>query len=171
MYQINDTILYGAHGACRFEGLISRQFNGTQNEYYVLKPVSGDNSTIYVPAKNEKLVSQMRPVLSEEELLGLISQIPGEESLWIENDQERKEKYHSILISGDRIGLVRIIKGLYSHRKEQQAKGRKLHSADERIFKEAEKILYDEFALVLHMEPEEVLPFLQDRLEHAGADT
>ncbi len=165
MYKINDTILYGAHGACRFEGLIRRQFNGIQNDYYVLKPVSGDNSTIYVPVRNEKLVGKMRPVLSEEELRALIKQIPAEDSLWIENEQERKEKYHSILSSGDRLGLVRIIKGLYFHQKEQKAKGRKLHSVDEHFFKEAEKILYDEFALVLHIEPEEVLPFLLEQLE------
>ena len=39
-----------------------------------------------------------------------------------------------------------------------------MHVVDERFFKEAEKILYEEFAFVLNIKIEEVLPFIKDRL-------
>ena len=46
--------------------------------------------------------------------------------------------------------------------------GKHLRAADERFFKEAERMLYDEFALVLGMEPEEVLPFILERIQDEG---
>ena len=47
---------------------------------------------------------------------------------------------------------------------ERQAQGKKMHVSDERFFKEAEKLLYDEFAMVLEIKPEEVLPFILEQL-------
>ena len=58
-----------------------------------------------------------------------------------------------------------MIKALYYHQQEQHAKGRRLHTADEHFFREAEKLLYDEFALVLHIKPEQVLPFIMEQVE------
>ena len=48
--------------------------------------------------------------------------------------------------------------------------GRKVHVCDERFLKEAEKILYDEFAHVLDIEPEQVLPYIFDQIESAEAE-
>ena len=36
--------------------------------------------------------------------------------------------------------------------------------ADERFLKDAEKMLYDEFALVLNIREEEVLPFIMEQI-------
>ena len=44
-------------------------------------------------------------------------------------------------------------------------KGKKLHVNDARIFIEAEKMLYEEFAHVLHIEREQVLPFIMEQME------
>ena len=38
--------------------------------------------------------------------------------------------------------------------------GKKLHTSDEQFFREAEKVIYDEFALVLNLRYDEVLPFI-----------
>lgn len=46
---------------------------------------------------------------------------------------------------------------------------KKFHSADERIMKDAEKILFEELALVLEIEPGEVLDFIHDELEAQSA--
>ena len=56
----------------------------------------------------------------------------------------------------------------YQHKREQEQKGRKLHISDERFFREAEKMLYDEFALVLHIQPDQVLPFILEQIQLAG---
>lgn len=165
MYSVNDTILYGSHGVCRVAGIETKDFGGNLAEYYVLRPVYSENSTIYVPVSNEKLAGKMRRVLTSGEIDQIIRAMPYEESAWVEDESERKEKYKEILAQGDRMELVKMIKALYYHQREQQAKGRRLHTADEHFFKEAEKLLYDEFALVLHIKPEQVLPFIMEQVE------
>jgi len=168
MYQINDLVLYGMDGVCKVEAITEQSFHGTTREYYVLKPLSKNAATIYVPTENEALKQKMRRVLSKEEIYALIRTIPTQESLWIEDETERKERYREILACGDRIQMVRMIKSLYLHQQEQQKKGRKLHLSDERFFKEAERILYDEFALVLNIRPEQVLPFIAEEIHIEG---
>ncbi len=176
MYNIGDTILYAAQGVCKIQEMMQRDFNGTIMEYYVLKPVFSDNSTIYVPVNNPALVGKMRRILSKEEIEQIIRDMPEEELLWFDDEAERKEKFREVLFRADTRELVRMIKALYLHQQKQQEKGKHLHAADERVFKEAEKILYDEFALVLQIRPEQVVPFITEKmqiqaksLEQAGA--
>ena len=57
-----------------------------------------------------------------------------------------------------------MLRTLYLHREEQLSKGKKLHNIDERFFREAEKLLFDEIALVLHIKPSQVLPFIQEQM-------
>ncbi len=166
MYSVNDTILYGSQ-ICRIEENAKRDFGGSLKEYYVLKPVYNDTSTIYVPVNNEKLTGKMRRILSANEIYDLIRSMPDADSEWVENEAERKEKYKEILASGDREAIIRMIKALYHHQDVRQAQGRKLHVSDERFLKEAERTLYDEFALVLNISQDQVLPFILDQIEVA----
>lgn len=163
-YQIGDLVLYGLDGVCKIESITQQSVHGVVNEYYVLKPVNGNNATVYVPLKNDALVNKMRRILSREEIYELIHAMHAVETVWIEDDTERKEQYRQILASGDRTEMVRMIKTLYIHQQEQRKKGRKLHLADERFFKEAERALYEEFALVLDIRPEQVLPFIAEEI-------
>lgn len=93
--------------------------------------------------------------------------MPEENADWIDNENVRKERYREAIAQGDRSELIKIIKGLYQHQQELQEKGKRLHLADERLFRDAEKMLYDEFAMVLNIKREQVLPFIlqQIRLE------
>ena len=168
MYHVEDAVLYGSDGICRISEIVTRDFGGAPVEYYVLKPIRQEASTIYVPVNNEALVHKMRHVLPEEEILALIEGMPDEQAHWIENDEERKTAYRETLSTGDRPGLIRMIKSLYLRQKEMKGNGKHLRAADERFFKEAERMLYDEFALVLGMEPEEVLPFILERIQEKG---
>jgi len=167
-FQIGDTVLYSVHGICTVDSLQPRVFGGIKQEYYILKPVYAPESTIYVPAKNQDLMAKIQKVLTAEEILGLICSMPEENSGWIEDETIRKEQYKEILAKGDRVRLVQIIKGLYLHQKEQQTKGRRLHITDERFLKDAEKMLYEEFAYVLQIEKEQVPAFIMDRIGYSN---
>lgn len=165
MYQVNDAVLYGAQGVCRIVEIAEKDFGGTSREYYVLKPVFHESSTIFVPVTNEALTAKMKRILSVEEIHGLIHGMPEEASIWIENDAVRKEKYKELLMSGDRMALIRLIKTLHQHQEQLQARGKKLHAADERIFRDAERMLYEEFAHVLKIKKEQVVPFIIEEIE------
>lgn len=163
-YQVNDTIFYGLQ-ICSVNGVEERSFSGEKKLYYILQPIYHDSSVIYVPADNEKLTSRMRPMLSAEEIRALIRSIPENRMEWIENETARKDKCRAILSSGDRRALVGLIHTFYRKKVEREAAGKKMRISDERILKEAERLISDEFSLVLHICPEEVLPFIMKEMD------
>ena len=107
----------------------------------------------------------MRAIISADEIYRLISELPDEDPVWIEDDNYRKARYQEIIDKGDRSSIMLIIKTLYRHKIEQENKGRRLHQADEYILRQAEKLLHNEFALVLDIKPEEVAPFIMEQIE------
>lgn len=166
MYQVGNTVIYKNDGVCKITEIIIRTFREKEIEYYVLNPVHNQNAEILVPKNNPDLVGKMRKVLTKEEIIQIIEAMPDEEEIWILNETDRKEKYREILNSGDRTELVRLIKTLYVHKQNQKQCGRKLHLADEKILRDAEKMLFDEFAYVLEIAPEEVLEYIKAKLDN-----
>ncbi|MBE6936504.1 MAG: CarD family transcriptional regulator [Ruminococcaceae bacterium] len=165
-YQINETILYGVQ-ICRIKSVEELSLSGEKKLYYVLQPVFHDSSIIYVPTNSRTLMSRMRRVLSAEEIRTLIHSISENEMEWIDNENKRKESCRMILVSGDRRALVGLIRTFSQKKKEQEAARKKFRASDDRILKEAERILYDEFAAVLNIRQEEVLPFILAELHAA----
>ena len=68
-------------------------------------------------------------------------------------------------LCGDRRQLIALIKSVYRHRRELQETGKHLRVSDAALMKEAETLLYGEFALVLNIPPDEVLPLICRQLE------
>lgn len=165
MFQINDTVLYGIQGAYKITGITTKKICGKTSQYYVLTPIDSSTCITYIPVGNEAVEKKMRPLLSADEIYKLIHSMPDTDELWITDDNQRKEKYKQILANGDRKELIQMIKALYIHKKEQRAKGRKLHIADEHFLKDAEKMLYNEFSVVLNIAQDEVLPFIKKEIE------
>ena len=165
MYKVNDTIMYGTQGICKIVEITEKDFMGTKKEYYVLKPMNDASATLFAPVNNEKTEAKMRRILSAEEIHELIETMPYEEANWIHNENERKEKYKSIIAGGDRTELIKMIKALYFHKREREADGKHLYLSDERFMKEAERILYDEFQYVLKINKVDLMDFIFDRIE------
>ncbi len=163
MFNVNDTIMYGSQGVCRILDIREESFSGTPKLYYVLEPVYDANSTIYCPVDSDKI--SLRKLLSLAEIYELIKLMPDTETSWIENDHERKEKFSTIVKEGDHQQLILLIKTLYFNRQSKLDAGKKPHAIDERLMKDAEHILYTEFAHVLQIKPEEVLPFITGQLD------
>lgn len=164
MFEIGSTVVYGTQGVCTLTGITEKKINGKIIGYYVLKPVYQENNTVFVPIDNEALTSKMRKVMSDSEISELIRDMPEEETIWIEDDLERKNRYRDIIASGDRRELVRVIKTLHFEKERRKASGKKLQLADEQLFKRAETLLYNELALVLDIRPEQVVPFLTEQI-------
>ena len=164
MYSINDTVLYGANGVCRVSDICQKEFSGTAKDYYILRPISNEALTIFVPVNNKLLTDKIKRILSQKEICELISSFSNEPISWIEDDMERKEHYRSVLLSGNRRETLKMIRELYIHKQEQQSKGKKMHLSDEQFLKEAEKLLYSEFSLVLNIKEDEVPSFIAERI-------
>ena len=165
MFQINDTVMYGIHGVCKIEDITLKEFMGTSKEYYVLKPINDSTATLYVPVRNEKIAGKMRKILSQQEVYHLIETMPQKEATWFQNENQRKEQYKMIIARGDHGELISLIKAIYLQKQKREAEGKHLYISDERFFKEAERILYDEFQYVLNIKREELLPLIFSKIE------
>ena len=164
MYQVGDTIQYSSTGICKIDAIEEKVLGKIKKSYYVLMPISHSNSTVYVPVDNEALTSKMRRILNKDEILEIIHSSSESPDILIENDTERREKFTDIIHSGNRKDLLILIRSLYLHKEHQQSNGRKFHIADERVFKEAERILYDELSYTLEIPADEVVKFIQENI-------
>ncbi|MDP4120547.1 MAG: CarD family transcriptional regulator [Bacillota bacterium] len=165
MYQINDTVLYGTNGICKITEISKREFYGKSIEYYILQPIYQNTSSIFIPVNNEALTSKIRRILSSDEIYSIIRSMPHEENIWIDDDNERKVKFSEILKTGDRKDLMLMIKTIYLRRTSQKEISKKIHSCDERFLNDAEKLLYEEFAHVLKIDRDDVLPLILQEIE------
>ena len=117
MFQVNDTILYGAHGVCKITDEVVKMIGNERVEYFVLSPVYNESSTIYVPKNNQTLLSRMYPLLSKAEIHQILSAVSADKTSW--NDVAfGQEEYRALLSSGDREALLCGIKRVSDHRNE-----------------------------------------------------
>ena len=165
IFKTNDIVAYGAEGVCQVTGIEEKTVDHKAIEYYVLKPVDGRGSTVFIPTGNQTLLAKMRKLPSEKEVNALIDSIPQIEPNWIKNDHERKLAYGKVLSSGDHTDLIMMTKSLYIRKKEREANKKHLGMTDDRFMKEAEQRLYSEWQYVLKMEKEELMSHIFARIE------
>ena len=156
MFCVGQTVLYGSNGVCMVDDVTEKRIGKTKMQYYVLKPLCNNTSTLFVPTANQQLVSKMRRILTEDEAEAILRDLPpcGD---WNDNKQERSEQFRAIITEGSCVELIRLIRLVRTHGQEQLAGGKRLHITDERFLKEAEKMICEEFSLVLHISRDEVL--------------
>ncbi len=156
MFCVGQTVLYGSNGVCMVDDVTEKRIGKTKMQYYVLKPLCNNTSTLFVPTANQQLVSKMRRILTEDEAEAILRDLPpcGD---WNDNKQERSEQFRAIITEGSCVELIRLIRLVCTHGQEQLAGGKRLHITDERFLKEAEKMICEEFSLVLHISRDEVL--------------
>ncbi len=70
-------VTYGTNGICLVADIRDMSFvaETEKNKYYVLEPVSTSASTIFVPAGNQQLVSNIRPLMTKKEIDSLLLMI------------------------------------------------------------------------------------------------
>lgn len=167
MLKAGDVIIYGTQGVCRVEGMEEKTVGGEKKNYFVLKPVNDNGSTIFAPTDNALVQKKIRRLLTRGEIIALIDAMPDENADWIENDNERKDYYRKILAGGNHVELIQMIKAVYAHRKAREAEGKRLHMMDEYFFKDAEQCLYNEFQYVLKLKSkEELMAYIFSRIEN-----
>ena len=164
MFSVNEKIHYGGSGVCIIQEIATMRFGRTRERYYVLKPVYQNSSLIYVPVDNEALVSKMRPVLTRQEVDDLIDEMPSVETAWEEDSQQRKLNFDALLRSNQCRDLVVLIKTLQEHKVVRAKLGKSLHVSDETYLREAQRLLFDEFAGPLGLMPAQVNGYITEKL-------
>ena len=165
MYSAGEHVVYGTHGVCCITEVTVMPFGSEEKNYYVLSPIADKRSTIFVPCDNEKLTSQMKKVLTKNEIDMLLDDVVPGALEWIECDSKRKEFCAATIKSGDRMAIINMISMLYLHRERMENQKKHIHVTDERFLREGEKLLHDEFAFVLGIPPVEVHEYIGNRIK------
>jgi len=165
VFSADEVIIYGGYSVCKIAEITQKELNGKMVDYYVLKPVFNSGSTVFVPVNNEILKKRMHTVICRESALELIKTMPMMDSIWVDNENARKERYKDILSKRERNEVIGLIKALHIHQKKQAEKKRRLHISDERFLKEAEKTLCEELAFVLEMSPDDVPELIRSQAQ------
>ena len=163
MHQIGEYVNYSNHGICRIEDIRLMRFDYQQKEkdYYILKPVYQDKSSVFVPVDNEKLLQKMRPVLTPDEIDAIIVSVKNENMDWIDDRKLRSAYFQEVLSRRDERELLMLIACLYLKDHENE-KG--ISSTDAQVWKKAESIIQDEFAFSLHIQSDEIGSYIRSKL-------
>ncbi|MBQ1839421.1 MAG: CarD family transcriptional regulator [Ruminococcus sp.] len=169
MYQIGDLIVYGGEGVCRVEEIGVPKISGVnkQRQYYTLSPLYRAGK-VFAPVDAKVF---MRPVITHDEAVALIHEIPDMEPTVYENSNLRflNEYYQTHLQNYTCEGLLQLIRNTHAKRELMLSRGKKLGLVDERYMKRAQDMLHGEFAVALGIERSEVAQYIADTLDSQGA--
>ena len=165
MFQKGELILYGGTGVCRVTDIISKKFSRTDPEklYYILTPLY-QTGTITTPVENGKVF--IRPVITRDEAIGLIDEIPHIEAEAYHNTnlQQLENHYKKELESHDCMDLLRLTMSTYRKKREREQAKLKFGAVDRRYMERAEDLLFGELAVALDIERDSVPSFIEHRL-------
>lgn len=168
MFELGQTVLYGTEGVCVIDRIEVMKVNRVRMKYYVLKPVHRDSATVFVPMDNEALLGRMRPILTREEIDAFLEHVQDETLVWIEDHNERRQVFQSILNTGDCAQILRMLRALYLRRQQLAERGKHLRSSDDQLMRDAEKLLHDELSWVLQIPRQEVSAYIRSRVEQSA---
>lgn len=161
MFAKGDTVIYGTEGIFRIDEEREEDFGAGRRRYFVLKPETATGATtLFIPKDSEAVKNKMRRLLSSDEVHELIRSMPDEDDVWVDDKKLREKYFRELMESGDRRSLIRLTRAAYRRRQVLSEIGKKLNMTDESAMKQAEKMLFEEFALVLNIRLDEVLPMI-----------
>lgn len=164
-FKIGDNIVYGGSGVCQIDDIKDISFFHEQpQKYYVLKPLFVKQAAVvYVPFENKAQVSRIQPVLSKKEAIALIDALPIKTGMWIEDRNDRKDTFSSIVTTGTREEILGLIHLINSHARLLLKDGKHLNAQDERVLNDAKNRINNEFAIALDIEPDGVCEMIQEK--------
>lgn len=164
MFNVDDYIMYGKTGVCKVVDITNEKFiNGEKRKYYILSPIYNNDTVIKIPLDNDKV--PMRKVISKGDMTALINDIPNMEILWIDDEKKRIAQFETMLKSGQCEELIKLIKSIKFSKRYARSIGKKLEQPDRDIMKEAERLLTEEFAIILNVYPNEASSYILSKID------
>lgn len=162
MYPNGSKVIYGIHGVCSILETEVKRIDRKNVEYYVLQPLDHPDARYYIPVHSPTAVSKMCPILTKAEVDSLLNDPNLYTQSWIDDENERRQLYKTVISGGDRSKLIGLVSMLHYHRKRQLDSGRKFHTCDENFLRDAEKIISGELSLVLNIPRDEVGQYIHN---------
>ena len=154
MFKAGKYVVYGNVGVCQIRQVSPLKF-GQKGLYYTLHVVHDPrDNVIYTPVSSVETGKVMiREMISREEAQKLLSHLPAEPLEWIPDLRKRNDAYSQLVSSGKTSEWARVIACLFQKQKEKMEEQRSLPRRDRELLNLAEKLFYNETAVVLGEEP------------------
>lgn len=164
MYQLEEYVNYGELGVCQITAVGKMPGLDSPQLYYTIKPLEHPENTIYLPVEKANSSASVRRIISREDALHLLEELPAMEII---DHRDRREKQHLMekaMKCHSCEEWCRVLKTLHSSRALALAAGRKKSTTEEAMWKTAETCLAGELAFVLGESKEEAKERLQEAL-------
>ncbi len=161
MFKVGDVVIYGLQGICRIDCIEPKKIGKQVMDYYVLKPVFNENTSVFVPINNDVLTSKMKSVLTKSQIEILLKKAADIDTINIQDENQKREIYKKILSGGDRERLIALIKTIHTQRDIRRQDNKKLNMNDEQTLRKAEDILYNEIAFVYGVELDDIINIIK----------
>lgn len=153
MYEVGTLVLYEKRGVYKVESVGAPPVRGASGDYYKLCAVfSNSNEITYTPVDT---VSFMRPLISSGEAahyLELFSQLEPH-VFRSGKTMELTAHYQELLASHKVEDCLLLIKEIHVRQREMARQKKRLGQVDSKYLKLAEKMICEEFAVVLDTTP------------------
>ena len=164
MFNIGEVIVYGNSGVyCVCEYCKSPVDKHDTRLFYLLRPLHESASNIIMtPIDNDRVM--MRNIISQDDAYELIDKIPYIDTIVVENEKYRKDKYKEAIGKCELEEYVKIIKTIHKRREDLLKNKKRLSETDADFEKRAKYCLYSEIASVFGIRFDEVEGFITNRI-------
>lgn len=158
MYNSGDVVVYG-RDVYRIKDVKDNYlFDKT---YYIMNPIDDDSLVTSVPVDT---TSYLRDVITKEEAEELIAKIPSIEIVQA-SDRDIEYEYKQLLRENTLEALIKIIKTTYMRNMMRQNQNKRISEKDEQYFNQAERRLYNELSISLHLTFDDTKQYVIDSVE------
>ena len=150
-FKVNDVVVHSREGLSTIVG--KTEIAG--NQYFVINSRKNPKENIYVLITRTDNI--IRPVMSEAQAKEVINYMKSVDAAFVSNTKQRRDLYKKKLLSGNVYDLAFLSRQLYFFN-YYNSHGQlvKLGPTDLQMLKDAEAILFDEFAISFEKPREEV---------------
>ena len=141
MFSIGDKVVYPMHGAGTIQNIEEKEVLGETRAYYILRIPYG-NLQVMVPVKGSAAAG-LRPIVSEEEVSGVLAVLAAESTPMDENWNRRYRENMDKLRSGDPAKVAEVIRNLM-----RVERAKRLSTGEKKLLANARQILASEIVLV-----------------------
>lgn len=166
MFQEGEYIIYRNTGVCKVAKIdVPDDFPAAASNvlYYHLAPIHG-SGIIYIPVDSKVF---MRPVITKEQAMELISTIPSIKEFpdYCKDQRALAEHYKAQLQTHDCTVLIQLIKNIHCKNQELNARGKTVGKTDIQYMKQAENFLHEELSIALDIPFDEVPTYIRKQIE------
>ena len=156
MFKVGDYLIY-RKDVCKVKNIVNKQ----GIEYYHLAPIDDESLKIEVPLENSDSI--LKPIMSRQEIDNLIKEMPNIEIIDT-TDKLIEYEYKQLLATGIKEDMVKVIKTAYLRIQVRINNKKKASEKDTNYLEKAERLLYNEFSVVLNLTFDETKQYIIDKV-------